>query len=86
MDAKALAHLVRELRKEEGLTLRALAEKMVEEGRYESLSYEMVRRAEDPSQSAGIRITDLRVSIIEALGNRKVRGPIWIYEDEVEQE
>ncbi len=84
MDAKALAHLVRELRKEEGLTLRALAEKMVEEGGYESLSYEMVRRAEDPSQSPGRRISDLRVAIIQTLGKRQIRGPIWIYEDEVQ--
>ena len=83
MDPEALAHLVRRLRKEKGLTLKATAERLVKIGYADQLSSEMVRRAEDPTHTKGTRIFDMRIAIIEDLGGRKIRGPLWVYEDEL---
>jgi len=90
MDAEALAHEVRSLRKKkegedgkEGRTLQEVADLLVEKGYAKSLSSEMIRRAEDPSIITGSKLFELRVAIIEALGGRQLSGPLWVYRDEL---
>lgn len=80
MDAKGMAHRVRELRKEGGLTQEALAEKLVQAGLYDSLSKEMISRAEDSRRTKGDSLHDLRAAIIQLLTGNTVRGPLWVEE------
>lgn len=84
MDSKKLAQMARALRAEKGLTQQELADRIISDRTGESISKQMISRAE--SEEVGTQANALRVQIIELLSERVLVGPVWYFEDEIIEE
>ena len=84
MDSKKLAQMARALRAEKGLTQQELADRIISERTGESISKQMISRAE--SEDVGTQANALRVQIIQLLAERVLVGPVWYFEDELQEE
>lgn len=82
MDSVGLVMRAMQLRKEKGLSQEDVANRLVESGAYDSLSKQMVSRAEDPRRTTGESLHALRVAIIEELSGKKIEGPVWYFEED----
>ena len=74
-----LADAVRRLRREQKLTQAQVASRLVESGRYESLSPQAVSQAENYKEGDGL--TNLRVQIVEELSGKTLIGPVFLFEE-----
>ena len=78
--AAELAMLIRAERKRQGLTLAALAERVVSTGYTDRLTRQAVSAAEhyDPGDS----MNALRVQLFEVLTGKQLLGPGWVEREE----
>lgn len=80
MQAQDLATEAHRVRKLERMTQSDVADRLVESGRYPSMSTQRISEAENLHKDTP-GLNELRAAIIEELGGKPVVGPVWMVEE-----
>lgn len=77
MTTEGLANTARKLRKERGLTLQDVGERVLTRTG-KATSRQAISKAEDPT--VGTSMNNLRIKIIEELSGMRLLGPFWRFD------